>query len=59
MELSPNAIPFFSCMDNKTLNEHDTFLCKAHSNLSHFDSPCQTAYVVKFSEVYHLPMTRY
>ncbi len=38
MELSPKAIPFFSCMDNKTLNERDTFLCKAHSNLSHFDS---------------------
>jgi len=37
MTLSADAIPFFSCIDNKILNERDTFLCKAHSNLSNFD----------------------
>jgi hypothetical protein len=37
MTLSSHAIPFFSCIDNNTLNERDVFLSKAHSNLSHFD----------------------
>jgi len=37
MALSANAIPFFSCIDKKTLCERDSLLCKAQSNLSHFD----------------------
>jgi hypothetical protein len=37
MSLSANAIPFFSCMDQKTLHVRDAFLKKALVNLSHFD----------------------
>jgi hypothetical protein len=37
MSLSADAIPFFSCTDQKILHERDVFLYKAQSNLSHFD----------------------